>query len=121
MQAEQIKVANTLSAEFNERERIKKNVVIFGLNESQKEMLEVRKKDDEAMVNEIVEMLQIEKVPIKVNKKVRHKTRGEQKNASTVVLELENETQRNAVLFAAKKLKGMRNFEKFSQSFSMPI
>jgi hypothetical protein len=121
MQAEQIKVANTLSAEFNERERRKKNVVIFGLNESKKEMLEERKKDDEAMVNEMVEMLQIQKVPIKVNKIVRHKARGDQKNASTVVLELENETQRNAVLFAAKKLKGMRNFEKVFLNADMTV
>jgi hypothetical protein len=95
--------------------------LVFGENESKREMLEERKKHDEAMVNEIVEMLQIEKVPIKVNKIVRHKTRWDQKNASTVVLELENETQRNAVWFAAKKLKGMRNFEKVYLNADMTV
>jgi hypothetical protein len=64
---------------------------------------------------------EIKDVTIKINKVVRHKTRSDQKNAPIVVVELGSEQQRNAVLFAAKRLRNERHFEKVYLNADMTV
>ena len=103
--SEQVKEANEMYDEASERERRKKNVVIFGLPESKKEKVEEKRKDDENSVREILTNLEV--TDVKVNKIIRYKKKSEKMIAPLVVIEFENEKQRNAVLYASKKL---RNF-----------
>jgi hypothetical protein len=108
--SEQVKEANQMYDEASERERRKKNVVIFGLPESKNEKAEEKRKDDEKFVRQILTKLEVNDV--QVNKIIRYKKKSEKMIAPIVIVELENEKQRNAVLYASKKLRNIESCEK---------
>ncbi len=117
-QQKQIKVVNTLASEINERERRKKNVIIFGLAEPSNVNQDEKIKADEVKVKSLINELE-DKVHVK--RITRLKTKINTNKPSAIIIELENERERNSLLFNAKKLKNHNFYKNVFLSIDMTL
>ena len=100
--AEQIAVANATTSELNEREKMKKNVVIFVVPESVKSVLIKRRADDEKKIEEIFKFIwKYEIIPV-YTRRLKSKNNN---MPGPILFELNEASSRNPVLLAAKKLR----------------
>lgn len=106
---EQLVVANATINELNEREKRKKNIIIYGVPESGKEVMVERRKEDEKKIAEI--MCKIGQDDVKPVFSRRLKSKDAQKPGPLLV-ELSDKSLRNPILLAAKKLKNYNEHER---------
>jgi hypothetical protein len=99
---EQLVVANATINELNEREKRKKNVMIYGVAESTKVNLTEKKAEDEKKVQEVLQF--IGKADVKPAYLRRLKSRDASK-PGPIIVELTDVSLRNPILLAAKKLR----------------
>lgn len=100
---EQLIVANAAINELNEREKRKKNVIIYGVPESTKEVLTEKRAEDELKVSEIFSFIEKSDVKPVYSRRLRSK---DSSKPGPILVELTDVSVRNPVLLAAKKLRG---------------
>lgn len=88
-----------------------KNVVIVGLPNSQKTIVEERKTDDENMVNELIRSLN-RRIIIKSTFRLKSKFPLVNNATEPLVVEFENEVARNEMLAAARELSTIEAYKK---------
>ena len=91
---EQINVMNTITAELKEQEMKKKNIVVFGLQLSEKTDQPGKKADDEDRINNMLDFLEVKK-DVKINKIIRYKNKNDSDITPPVIIELSDEKLRN--------------------------
>ncbi len=106
--ADQIAVENATISEMNERNRRKKNVIIYGVPESKKEILADKKAEDEAKINEILSTIGKSDIKPAYSRRLRSK---DQSKPGPILVELKEEANRNPLLLAAKKLRDSNIFK----------
>jgi len=103
VQKEQFGAVNVLTAELNEREKRKKNVIVYNLEVSKKEKKEDRQAEDMLKVKEMVgklnEFYKRENEKAIVKKVTRLQSKPEAKNVPIIIVELETEGPRNELLY----------------------
>ena len=100
--SEQLIVANATINEMNERERRKKNIIVYGVPESTNSVLTEKKAEDQQKINEI--LLTIDKSDVHPVYIRRLKSKDTSK-PGPILVELSDLSIRNPVLLAAKKLR----------------
>jgi hypothetical protein len=99
---EQLIVANAAINELNEREKRKKNVIIYGVPESTQQVLTEKRAEDEQKISDILKF--IEKSDVKPVYTRRLKSKDSSK-PGPILVEFADASLRNPVLLAAKKLR----------------
>ena len=105
MPKEQVDFLNNITSEIKDQEKKKSNVVIFGMRESEKEKAEERKKEDEDGVSCLLQQIGV-KANVTIKRVTRYsKNKSDPTKTPIVVVELNDEKERNKVLYASKKLR----------------
>jgi hypothetical protein len=108
-----VTVMNSISVEIKEQQKKKSNVVVFNLKQSESAEAYDRTHYDHQEVASILKYLRLDDRVV-VEKIVRYRPSKTGDKVPPLVFTLEDEKQRNLVLFAAKQL---RNNEKWSRTF----
>ncbi len=113
MRETQLAVLDGAAEEVKERERRKRNFIIFGLNKSDKTEAEERHKDDKKNVEGIMNYLKLNDVEIEKIIRFRDKKNSiEDEKIPPVLVILKNENDRKRVLSVSKELKKSNSFKK---------
>jgi hypothetical protein len=107
-------VTNAAINELNEREKRKKNVIIYGVPESTKVVLTEKKAEDEQKIKEIFTFIGNSDVKPAYSRRLRSK---DETRPGPILVELTDASLRNPVLLAAKKL---RTSEEHKQIYISP-
>ena len=108
--ADQNAVANATISEFKEREKRKKNVIVYGVPESTKEVLTDTSTEDEEKVKQIFEAINKSDVKPVYTRRLRSR---DSNKPGPLIIELSDASLRNSVLLAAKSLRNKQEFSKF--------
>jgi len=100
--SDQLVVTNAAINELNERERRRKNVIIYGVPESTKVVLTDKKAEDEQKIKEIFSFIEKSDVKPVYSRRLRSK---DEAKPGPILVELGDVSLRNPVLLAAKKLR----------------
>ena len=101
----QVEFLNNITSEIRDQEKKKSNVVIFGMRESEKEKAEERKKEDEDGVSCLLQQIGV-KANVTIKRVTRYsKNKSDPTKTPIVVVELNDERERNKVLYVSKKLR----------------
>lgn len=103
---EQLVVTNAAINELNEREKRKKNVIIYGVPESTKEILSEKKAEDEQQIKNVFEFIGKSEVKPVYSRRLRSK---DMSKPGPILVELAESSLRNPILLAAKKLRSSDN------------
>ena len=103
-----LKFLNTISDEAVERNKKEKNIIIFGMKESNMNSITENKEHDKEELRNIFELLDQEDLAIEGNFRLNSK---DKKKPKPFVVVLNNKEDRNKVLYAAKKLKSSENYK----------
>ena len=112
--AEQLIVANATINEMNERDKRKKNIIVYGVPESTLVDFTDKKAEDMVKIKDILN--KIEKSDVNPNYIRRLKSKDSAK-PGPILVELSDSSIRNPVLLAAKKL---RNFDNYKSVYNSP-
>ena len=104
------KVLNAISAEVKAKSSKEKNVVIFGLNESNKTTKEEKEEEDKEKIQEIFTALNLNN--IKVQKQYRIKSSKPNANKpSIVVVELSSKIEQQQVIQESRNLNNLSEYK----------
>jgi hypothetical protein len=106
--ADQLAVANATISELNERERRKKNVVIYGIPESEMEFLTDKKADDGEKIKEIFNIIGKSNVSPVYARRLKSK---DTTKPGPIIVELSDVSLRNPLLLAAKNLREKEGYK----------
>ncbi|ESN92775.1 hypothetical protein HELRODRAFT_164888 [Helobdella robusta] len=105
---EQLMMANTTISELQEREKRKKNIIIYGVPESSAPNPTDKRTEDEAKTKKIMKV--VDKVNIKAAYSKRLRSKDTTK-PSPLLVDLTDASLRNPVLLAAKKFRDVEGFK----------
>jgi hypothetical protein len=106
--ADQLTVANATINELQEREKRKKNVIIYGIPESTSATLTDKKADDELKIKEILRVIDKPDISPVYSRRLKSK---DSNKPGPVLVELSDTSLRNPVLLAAKKLREVDEYK----------
>ncbi|XP_065665615.1 uncharacterized protein LOC136087036 [Hydra vulgaris] len=106
--ADQLAVANATISELNERERRKKNVIIYGIPESEMEFLTDKKADDSKIIKEIFNEIGKSSVSPVYARRLKFK---DTIKPGPIIVELSDVSLRNPLLLAAKHLREKEGYK----------
>lgn len=106
---DQLRVANATISELNERKKRRKNVIIYGIPESDKNILAEKKAEDEQKIKEVLQFIEKSDVKPVYTRRLKSK---DQSKPGPIIVELSNDSERNPLLLAAKKLRSSERYEK---------
>ena len=105
---EQLVVTNAAINELNEREKRKKNVIIYGVPESSKEVLAEKRAEDEQNIKGILDSIGKSEIKPVYSRRLRSKNASK---PGPILVELADASLRNPVLLAAKNLRSNDNYK----------
>jgi hypothetical protein len=100
--SDQLVVTNATINELNEREKRKKNIIIYGIPESDKVVLTEKRTEDEQKIGEILTFIGKSDVKPVYSRRLRSK---DESKPGPILVELNDTSLRNPLLLAAKKLR----------------
>ena len=103
-------VKNDVNKEMKEREEKSQNVVIYGIEESEKESPEERKKDDEKKVEEVMEGIGVEG-EVEIKFRAGRRTDGGDQRPRPLIVHVKSEENRARMLKDARKLSRIPNLK----------
>jgi hypothetical protein len=106
--ADQIAVTNATISKMNELTRRRKNVIIYGVPESNKEIATERRAEDEVKLKEILAAIGKDEVTQAYSRRLKSK---DTTRPGPILVELKEEANRNPLLLAAKKLREIETFK----------
>jgi hypothetical protein len=105
---EQLVVTNAAISELNEREKRKKNVIIYGVPESSKEVLTEKRAEDEQIIKGVLDSIGKSEIKPVYSRRLRSKDASK---PGPILVELSDASLRNPVLLAARNLRSNENYK----------
>lgn len=115
LETNETNVLNAVAMENDEIKKRERNLVVFGLPESDKAD-EEKESDDKNKIDELLKIMNVESSKIK--RIVRFK-RGATDKPGVVLVELKNKDDRLNIIKAAKKLKDLENYKNVYFNFDL--